>query len=425
MNYNHDFSYLRPKKAKSLKDWYDQPFHCREDLKILNLMNATILPCKKLDGDNLIFGRGGVIDENGEYCSLSSIENRVQGSYKFSEYDQKDEKVVYCGYMVDQWGHFLVEGVCRLWYYFKNDATVDKYVFFIDYSEQRKIKGNYKEFLQLLGVWNKVEIINRPTKYREIVVPELSRKRTVYYSQEYKSIFEAVAKNVKADPSWQKHEKIFLTRSNLPKAKEYEFGMGMIDSFFRNNGYTIIAPEKISLSELIFYLRNADVCASIVGSGAHNVLFAQDDKRVVLIEKQALNDDDQVDINRLKHFDAVNVDSISLYPVNFSGPCLFVYEGMLKKYADENEMEAPDKQYYKENYINQCLKKYMKKYVNEYGYHWYMVDWYCKYADYIYEAYCHGAAFFEDYLSRRKPIFAYQYFQWHYIKQFIHHILKR
>ena len=424
MNYNFDFGYLRPKKAKSLKEWYDKPFKLRKDLEVFHLFNATILPCKKLPDDNLLFGRGGVIDENGKYFDISSIERRVQGLYEFSEYDQKDEKVVYCGYMVNQWGHFLVEGVCRLWYYLRNDTTIDKYVFFIDDGEYREIGGNYKEFLQLLGVWDKVEIINKPTRYKEVIVPELSRKRTEYYSQEYKDTFETVAKNVIVNPSWQTKDKIFLTRSNLSKAKEYEFGMEMLDSFFANNGYAIIAPEKLSLSELVFYLRNAKICSSIVGSGAHNVLFAQDELKVILVEKQALNDDDQVDINRIKQFDAVNIDGISLYPVNFSGPCLYVYEGLLKKYAEDNGMIAPDEKFYNGKYIKKCFQCYISRYLKDYGYHWYMMDWYCKYADYVYEEYSYGATYFDVYLSRKKPVFFHQFFQWHYIKQLMHQLLR-
>ena len=39
----------------------------------------------------------------------------------------KDEKVVYCGYLVNHWGHFLIEAVTRLWYFMERDATIDVY----------------------------------------------------------------------------------------------------------------------------------------------------------------------------------------------------------------------------------------------------------------------------------------------------------
>ena len=67
---------------------------------------------------------------------------------------------MYCGYLVPQWGHFLVEAVTRLWFFLKNDLSIDNYVFFIEENSDRSVSGNYREFLELLGVWNKIEVKN-------------------------------------------------------------------------------------------------------------------------------------------------------------------------------------------------------------------------------------------------------------------------
>lgn len=423
-----DFNYLRPKKAAHLKGWYDHPFECRTKLNIYHYNNATVLPLKRFEEDSLLFGRGGVVDKQGNYIEESAIEARVQGAYGFEDYDIKDEKVVYCGYLVNQWGHFLVEGVCRLWYYLKNDNTIDKYVFFIDLNEDREIKGNYREFLELLGVWNRIEIINKPTKYREVVIPELSRKRRVYYSEEYNNTFEAVAKSISIEPTWTKEKKLFMTRSGLAKAREFEFGLDMLDSFFKNNGYKVLSPEKATLSELIYYIRNTDICASIAGSASHNILFAKKNQKFIIMEKISLNDDDQPDINRLKQLESININAdATVYSTNFSGPCIFAYDGFLKKYAEDNSMLPPDAKYCRKKYIDKCFKSYMKTYLQEYGYKWYMMDWYITYnhADYIFEAYEYGEKMFSDYIFRKKPIFFYQYFQWHYIKQYFKRLLRK
>ena len=427
MNYNINYNYLRPKKADRLKEWYSRPFECRDDLEAYTYSDATILPLKQFENDSVQFGRGGVVTENGEYVDKSSIEARVYGSYEVENCCEKDEKVVYCGYLINHWGHFLVEAICRLWYFLENDDSVDKYVFFLQENEERQIKGNYKEFFELLGVFDKLEIINKPTKYREVIVPELSYKARTYYSEEFKRIFETVAANVTAAEDWEKYEKIFLTRSQLKKAQKYEFGMEAVDSFFRNNGYKIISPEKISLSELIFLIRNASDCASVSGSLPHNMLFANDMQKLTIVEREVLNNDFQVDFNRVKNFSVTYIDAhIALYPVNFSGPFIMFCEGELKKYAQAHKMQPPDKKYCTEKYINKCFKKYIKKYLNEYGYQWYMMDWYIQYnhIGYIYEAYQDGAEYFADYINRRKPIFIYQFFSLSSVKRFIKSVLK-
>ena len=98
---NIDYQYLRPEKAKALKKWYNSPVEVREDPKIWKGRNATILPLRRDPGFGLLFGKGGVVDENGAYVSLSSIPQRVEGSYPVENPEYRDEKVVYCGYLVD------------------------------------------------------------------------------------------------------------------------------------------------------------------------------------------------------------------------------------------------------------------------------------------------------------------------------------
>ena len=166
-----DYRYLRPKKAEALKKWYDAPVEVRENPEIWQGSNATVLPLRR--DDQLLFGRGGVVDSDGNYVDLSAIPGRVQYAYPFENAEYRDETVVYCGYLVNHWGHFLIEGVTRLWYFLENDRRVDKYVFFLDEHEEREIKGNYREFLELLKIWDRLEIINRPTTYREVIIPEL------------------------------------------------------------------------------------------------------------------------------------------------------------------------------------------------------------------------------------------------------------
>ena len=109
---NIDYQYLRPEKAKALKKWYDDPVEVREKPALWQGKNAAILPLRR--GFGLLFGKGGVVDENGNYVALSAIPGRVEGSYPVEAPEYHDEKVVYCGYLVNHWGHFLIEGVTRL-----------------------------------------------------------------------------------------------------------------------------------------------------------------------------------------------------------------------------------------------------------------------------------------------------------------------
>lgn len=422
-----NYNYLRPKKAKVLKDWHEEEFINKRSLSAKSYHNATILPLKKFKGDNLLFGRGGVVDEKGMYIENSAIDRRVQFSYEHNVEEIKDKRVVYCGYLVNQWGHFLVEAVARLWYFLENDKDVDNYVFFDDENSLRMLTGNYKEFFKLLGVLDKIEIINKPTKYKEIIIPELGYKWREYYNEKYKEIFNRIANNVDVRTEFMKSDKIFFTRSQLPKARKTEYGLEMLDDFFEKNGYKVIAPEKLSLSELILYIRNAKICASVSGSLPHNMLFANDNQKLVILERNILNNEIQVDINHIKGLDVTYIDAnIAIYPINLGyGPFILSYRGMLQKFAEENKYKPVCDKYTSKAFMKKCFKKYMKEYKRTYHYQWFMEDWSVKYTDYIREAYLDSLNYFGEYIDGTKPFMLSHYFKLNYIKQIVKSITNK
>lgn len=125
---NANYSYLRPLKKQYLKKVHDN-FQREDNLQVEVFDNAIILPLKKFSSDSLLFGRGGVIDCEGNYVINSAIPNRVEGKYDCVISKDVSEDVVYCGYLVRHWGHFLIEAVSRLWFIIENNPSVDKFVF--------------------------------------------------------------------------------------------------------------------------------------------------------------------------------------------------------------------------------------------------------------------------------------------------------
>ena len=419
-----DYQYLRPKKAEALKKWVDAPIEVRENPEIWQGKNATILPLRRDPSFGLLFGKGGVVDCDGNYVELSSIPLRVQYSYPFENPEYRDEKVVYCGYLVNHWGHYLIEGVTRLWYFLENDATIDKYVFFLDENEEREIKGNYREFLELLKIWDKLEIINKPTTYREVIVPERGIVCLKSYSPKLLSVFDTVAENVIPDPSWETPEKIYYSRSQFQKGMQFEFGFAALDNFFEKNGYTILYPEKVPLSRMIHYIRNAKVVASLSGSLPHNMLFANQGQKVEIVERLVISDDNQTDVNRMRELDVTYIDAnIPVYTIDFVGPFIMGYTPELQRFAEDHGYLPPDEQYLTKKHYKQCFVKYMKSYQDLYRYNWYMQDWYGPFADSQYEGFLAGHEFFGEYLDGSRPFRWHHYFEWHYFKQFIKRII--
>ena len=409
-----NYSFLRPLKASHLKKWYSAPFEKKKELKVEAYKNATILPLKRIQGDNLLFGRGGVVSEAGEYVGLSAIEERIQYSYTILNTPFVDEKVVYCGYLVNQWGHFLIEAVARLWYFLKEDnESIDHYVFFLQNNEERTISGNYREFFELLGIWNKLSFINKPTQYREVIVPELGYNRMVYYTELFKDTFFKISSKALSKKTTEfpfKHSKIYFSRSQIENINKK-----VIDNYFKKNGYKVIYPEKISLSDLIYYMNNAEEIAMFSGSVHHNILFANDNKKIILIERNVINNEIQVDINRMKNASVDYIDAnIPIYSVNIGyGPFIIAYNKLLEKYTLERKMIPPDSKYCSSKLLKKTFNSYMRSYVHAYRFQWIMEDWCIEYTDMLREGYKEGFQYFGDFLTGNKPFCLKHYFSIH------------
>ena len=197
-----NLDYVYPKKAEALKA-AGQQFVKKNSSEVLCFKNAIILPFRSFKDTDVVAGRGGVVDSQGIYVETSS-------TYEVKECKFIDKKVVYCGYFNKAWGHFLTEVVSRLWYVLRNDDSIDSYVFIVEEGEDKSFSGNYLEFLKLLGIDNKVEIINKPTKYSEVVVPEDGLVYEEYYTEEFKKMYEYVNKKGLEQYNGPKYDKVFF-----------------------------------------------------------------------------------------------------------------------------------------------------------------------------------------------------------------------
>ncbi len=422
---NIDYTYLRPKKAEALKKWYDAPVEIRQEPAIWQGEQATILPLRRDPSFGLLFGKGGVVDCQGQYVDLSAVPGRVQHAYPFQAPDCREETVVYCGYMVNHWGHFLIEGVTRLWYFLEQDASVDKYVFFLDEGEQRQIQGNYREFFQLLGIWDKLEFINRPTTFRRVIVPDRGIHMRQGYTPKLLGVFDRIAENVRPQPDWDTPEKIYFSRSQFQKGQPFEFGFDALDNFFAKNGYTILYPEKVPLSRMIHYIRSCQVVATLSGTLPHNMLFACNGQKVEIIERLVINNDNQTDVNRMRDLDVVYVDAnIPVYTIDFVGPFIMGYTPELQRFAQDRGYQPPDARYLTKKHYKSCFVRYIKSYQDLYRYNWFQYDWYGPFADSLYEGFQAGHQFFGDYLDGKRPFLWHHYFELHYWKQFVKRLLR-
>ena len=340
-----------------------QEYFSDRKLEIRTYDDATCLPPLKYLGpySNPSYN-GGITDNQGLYILAgtsktfmdSSVEKngniiqkyRMYGTYEFEDCDYIDETVFYGGWCTRQWGHFLLECICRLYPIAKNpEKYKDIKVVFLQPVDDYEIDGSYLEILELIGLKREqVVFLRKPTKFKSVIVADTCSEAGIFYTREYKFLINHLIQKAMEKPLKIKtHKKIYLSRKNWVFT-DRDIGEDKIESFFNKNGFVSISPEKYTAVEQIHLMQNAEHVVCAVSTLPHNLLFAKDGIKATFINKICLPNLLQFLVDDVKNLDVTYIDAYrTLYPVHVGkGPFLFCVNKNLINYAKDNNMKMPD-----------------------------------------------------------------------------------
>lgn len=331
--------------AEEFIELLEKDYEKKENLTVETLDDGIIIPFTA-ESTTLAYGTGGVIRKDGSYVKCSQtkaealmIEPVLQN---FQIQKNSDEEVVYLGYFIKQWGHFLVDFIPRLWW------LVDHYkgqkIVYLVHDLKSVIDGNFLKLLEIFGIKkDKLIPVTEITRFKMVIVPETAFGRPDYYSQALKKVRDRIVANV--DVGKYNYNKVYFTRQQLRKAKNCEFGEKYIETFFKNNGYTVLAPEKCSLEEQISIFNRCPHIASLSGTIPHNIIFGTEKTDLVIINKTTRINTTQILLNQAIGCKATYIDSyIALLPVSpATGPFWLEVNENLCQFAKERNMKPPKK----------------------------------------------------------------------------------
>lgn len=313
-----EYPYMYNNKAnRRFEEEVKKKHERKSPVGVVEVENAVILPTKFTKERS--WGLGGVIDKYGQFVEMSGIPFHYGGSYEY--YDDEilyfDETIIFISVIPNHWGHFLADVVGRLWYCI--DAKEKFRIAYTSYGFNRgKILGTFLEFFELLGI-NKESLIliDKPMKYKRVIIPERTMTSHAFYNDysnysiKYKTIIDRVIENVdKLNNDYPKYDKLYFTRMAYGRARYTDTGEKQICDNFRRNGFMVISPEKLTLKEQIYYIRNCKVMACLSGTLPHNVVFAKNDMELVICNRTGALNFVQI---RLNEMFPVVVDYIDVY----------------------------------------------------------------------------------------------------------------
>lgn len=210
---------------KQLRNEYES----KEPLKFDVYNKVTILPAK--EDIKRPWGLGGVLDSDGNYISTYA-EHVFGGKYGFKNPKKSVvEDVIYIPVVPKQWGHFIIDVLCRFWWFNKEEYKKYKIAYISKDWSSDGISGNYLEILQLLlgeNVKERLLYITEPTAFEKILIPRPSFTFGDSYNKEYKTIIDSIVQNanIASINKLKKYiylERVFISTQRLVKKKLKNF----------------------------------------------------------------------------------------------------------------------------------------------------------------------------------------------------------
>lgn len=330
--------------------------------------NGYILPLQKYRTEaGEIYYKGGVTDANKNFVKASenirqSKSGSMEEAYPFNSQNVNfaDTEVLYAGIFINHFGHLLMESFSRLWYFAENsDKNLD--IVFL-YPKKKKIISAFWELAELLGIdKNKVHFIKEITQFKKIYVPESTHTLNVSYTDKFLIPYQFIASKV----AGKGYEKIYLSRTKYNKGtlclqEEY------LEQVFKDNGYKIIYPERLSLKEQIAAIKDVKEIVGVIGTATHLEIFAPSKVKAVILERSDTPITEQSIIHQAKQADWYSVAcNLNPFPVEHSdGPILLGITQSFGAYCTAHHLQYNQK---KEGYVSaKCSRLFVKEYMRTY-----------------------------------------------------------
>lgn len=325
------------------------------EAQVLKVPNGVLLPLKKDERASRkkklregVF-KGGVCDAEMNFVAGRQRHLKKKGSnfdcteaYKVDSdaISYRDETVVFAGIVVGHFGHMLLDFASRLWYIARHPDCGR--IVCLRYPES-EYRASYDglQILDFMGIArDRVEIIDRPTRFREVIVPEETMLPLYGYKAEYIDTFRLITGRINKGNV----EKLYLSRQNFSKSSQASIiNEEYFENFFVKRGFVSVCPEKLSLEEQISLVAGAEEIVTTMGSMAHLLLFARPDVKAIILNRTACIKP-QIYVDQAAHVEPVYIDANSnpLPVAHNTGPFLLMPNRHFRRYVEENDLECSE-----------------------------------------------------------------------------------
>lgn len=229
---------------------------------------------------------GGLYDKDGKFIPESALwrgfgpiaTGRKRIPTDEVSFIERDEEVLYLGYLFRHYGHFLIESLARAWAIDELGWT-GKVVFHTSPYLNEWQPYQFR-ILEALGINEGLaEIPKNPSVFARVHVPAEAMRVYTFAYDEYKKPFERLAGKYQYKGSLL--EKIYISRAGISTTRP--MGELELEDILSTEGFRVVRPECYSIEEQIMYFNCARSYVGCLGSAMHNLLFSMQNPNVTLL----------------------------------------------------------------------------------------------------------------------------------------------
>ena len=181
---------------------------------------------------------------------------------------REERPAIFGGVLCHDYGHFLTETLARMWAI----AASDRKVIWVPQAGWSGLRTWQRDILALVGLGHgDPDMMTEPTRFTELVVPSAGIALNLYCDRRYTDAI-GVFPFRSPDP----HVRVWLSRSRLGEHKARVENEAELEAQLRADGWRIVHPETLPVTDQLAAMAQAAVVAGFDGSAFHTVLLGRD-----------------------------------------------------------------------------------------------------------------------------------------------------
>lgn len=238
-------------------------------------------------------------------------------------------RAFYAGRYTGHFGHILLETMTRFWADL-DYAAYDQFVVIPKSFSHLpvRVNGLFQKLLGHVGVPADRIVVTgeRGVAFRHLDVPSAPIDLSVGADPRFLDVFDRIADRIVRDRYGGdlsgSPTRIYLSRSQLddgrPKGQPSAANEAEAEAFFEQRGFTVVHPQRLSISEQVMLARNADIIAGCNGSALHLAMCSRPGTALLALDIRHVSNQYLVDVAR--GLDAMHVWARSDDSVDWTTP---------------------------------------------------------------------------------------------------------